>query len=108
MLNIATFNVENLDTSPDSDNPSLEERIPVLRGALSRLNANILCLQEVHGQELPGHTGNVPKRDLSALATVIRGTPYADYHRCSTLTSDVPYNERNLVILSEFPIVHHA
>ena len=51
MLRVATFNIENLDESPDENNPSLEIRIPVLRGALQRLSADILCLQGVHGQQ---------------------------------------------------------
>ena len=107
MLRIATFNLENLDEKSDDKNPSLEVRVPVLRAALNRLKADILCLQEVHGQELPEHTSERPKRNLSALVFLLEGTPYADYHRITTLTSDrVPYNERNLVILSSHPIIH--
>ena len=108
MLNIATFNIENLDTSPDAQNPPLKDRIPTLRATLMRLHAQILCLQEVHGQELPQQAEESPKRDLSALDAVITGTPYATFHRCSTLTSGVPYNKRNLVILSKYPITRFA
>ena len=105
MLRVATFNIENLDDKDDKKNPSLEVRTPVLRATLNRLDADILCLQEVNGQELPDHTSDKPKRNLSALDFVLEGTKYADYHRVSTLTSDnVPYNERNLVILSSYPI----
>ena len=100
MLRIATFNVENLDASEDDDNPELERRIPVLRSAFLRLDADIVCLQEVHGQELPDHTANSPSRDLSALDAVLEGTAYAEYSRAMTLTEGVPYNQRNLVVLA--------
>ncbi len=106
-MRVASFNVENLDDKPDQ-HPTLAERLPVLRGAFLRLDADILCLQEVHGQELPDHTGSHPSRTLSALDTVLNGTPAAAFHRANTVTSGVPYNERNLVVLSRFPIVSVA
>lgn len=102
MLRVATFNIENLDDKSDIRNPSLEVRAPVLRTVLNRLNADILCLQEVHGQELPGHTPNNPKRDFAALDTVLQGTKYEGFNRANTLTSDgEPYDKRNLLILSD-------
>ncbi|GJL63833.1 MAG: endonuclease [Nitrospirales bacterium] len=105
MLRVATFNIENLDDKSDDKNPPLEVRVPILRGALRRLNADILCLQEVHGQELPEHTSNNPKRSLSALDTVLQGTEYEMFHRVHTMTAGgEAYNERNLVILSRYPI----
>ncbi|HEX5636967.1 MAG TPA: endonuclease/exonuclease/phosphatase family protein, partial [Gammaproteobacteria bacterium] len=105
MLRIATFNIENLDSVSDEYNPSLAERIPVLQKALNRLNADILCLQEVHGQELPGHSSTQPQRNLSALDAVLQGTHYENFHRAHTVTSDgVPYDKRNLVILSRYPV----
>ncbi len=105
MLRVATFNIENLDTGSDERNPSLEERVGVLQKTINRLGADILCLQEVHGQELPDHTSNNPKRELLALNEVIKDTPYKDYHQANTVTSDdVPYDKRNLVILSRYPI----
>lgn len=108
-MKVATFNIENLDDKPDSKNPTIEERAPILRIALNRLGADILCLQEVHGQELPDHTSNNPSRNLSALDFVIDGTQYQGYQRANTVTSDdVPYNERNLVVLSAFPITEFS
>ncbi len=104
-MRIATFNVENLDDQADSHNPPLAVRAPVLRAAMERLRADIVCLQEVHGQELPDHTSDHPRRALTALDAVLAGTDYAGFQRAVTLTSDVPYNERNLVILSAHPIV---
>ncbi|MGS2719176.1 endonuclease/exonuclease/phosphatase family protein [Paraglaciecola aestuariivivens] len=105
MLTIATYNVENLDDKSSRSTPSLAQRIPVLRGMINRMNADILCLQEVHGQELEGHTSSDPKRELSALETLIIDTPYAHYHVAHTVTSDgEAYDKRNLVVLSKWPI----
>lgn len=53
-LRIATFNLENLDDKP-GQKPTLDERIALMRPQLLRLNADMLCLQEVNGQEVPGH-----------------------------------------------------
>lgn len=108
MLRVATFNVENLDDKPGTYNPPIDVRAPILRAELNRLNADILCLQEVHGQELPDHTSDHPSRNLSALDAVIAGTPYATFQRAHTATADgVPYDQRNLVVLSRHPIVRH-
>ena len=102
-LRIATFNLENLDDKPGK-RPTLDERIAVMRPQLVRLNADILCLQEVNGQEEPGQ----PRR-LLALERLIEGTPYAEYHMVSTMTADgiQVYDERNLVILSRYEIAEH-
>jgi endonuclease/exonuclease/phosphatase family metal-dependent hydrolase len=100
-LRIATFNLENFDETTDIREPSLAERIAVMRPQLLRLRADFLCLQEVHGQELSGQP-----RQLLALEQLLEGTPYAAFHRVSTMVlgeTDV-YNERNLVILSRFPL----
>lgn len=105
MWRIATFNVENLDDKVDGRNPPLEVRAPILRAAMKRLNADILCLQEVHGQELPDHTSRDPSRHLSALDAVLEGTRYSSYERAHTVTTDgVPYDVRNLIVLSAYPI----
>lgn len=97
-MRVATFNIENLD---ETENPSLEERIAVLRPQLLRLNADIICLQEVNGQERPGQ-----KRQLLALKALIADTPYTDYFIATTVTSaNEVYNLRNLVILSRYPIL---
>lgn len=102
-LRIATFNLENLDDKPEQK-PTLDERITLMRPQLLRLHADILCLQEVNGQEEPGQ----PRR-LLALARLLAHTPYADYHQVSTMTEDRAqvYDERNLVILSRFEITEH-
>lgn len=98
-LRIATFNLENLDDVPGEE-PSLETRIALMRPQLLRMDADVLCLQEVHAQ------GDVDSRRLSALEELLEETPYADFHRASTQVegSSNPYVERNLVVLSRFPI----
>ena len=102
-IRIATFNLENLDDKP-GDDPSLEERIAVMKPQLIRLNADILCLQEVNGQETPGQP-----RKLLALDKLIEDTPYAGYNQVSTKKVDGSevYDERNLVVVSRLEITEH-
>jgi endonuclease/exonuclease/phosphatase family metal-dependent hydrolase len=104
-LRIASFNLENLDDRPDLD-PPLAARIEVLRPQLLRLDADVLCLQEVHGQKPKG----ARHRRLLALDRLLAGTPYADYARAFTRSSGEhpdaawPADIHNLVILSRHPI----
>jgi endonuclease/exonuclease/phosphatase family metal-dependent hydrolase len=102
-VRIATFNLESLDDKP-GQRPTLQERIAVMRPQLIRLKADILCLQEVNGQEETGK----PRR-LLALERLLESTPYAGYHMASTMTADGAqvFDERNLVILSRYEIVEH-
>ena len=97
-MRIATFNLENLDDS------NLDRRIEVMRPALERVNADILCLQEVHSQDNGGG------RELAALDQLLAGTQYENgFHRQTTLTTTGNlYHERNLVTLSRFPITDTA
>jgi endonuclease/exonuclease/phosphatase family metal-dependent hydrolase len=75
-----------------------------MRPQLQRVNADILCLQEVHGQRVDGHL------ELRALDTLLKDTPYAHYKRASTHIpgSTEVMTLRNLVILSRFDIVEHT
>ena len=102
-LRVATFNLENLDDKADGK-PTLNERIALMRPQLLRLRADILCLQEVNGQEQVEQ----PRR-LLALEKLLATTPYSTYHRVSTMAADGTQvdDERNLVILSRFEIVAH-
>jgi endonuclease/exonuclease/phosphatase family metal-dependent hydrolase len=100
-LRLATFNLENLDDKPGPHDPALADRIRILRPQLLRLRADVLCLQEIHGQETPGKP-----RDLLALKALIATTPYETYHLATTATkAGPPFDVRNLVVLSRFPIV---
>ena len=78
-LRIATFNLMTLDDRRDLL-PGLEERIPILRLQLIRLDADILCLQEVYGQHERGK-----KIRLSALNRLLECTPYEGYRRVTTI-----------------------
>ena len=98
-LRIATFNLENLDDKP-GERPSLAERIAVLRPQLLRLRADVLCFQEVHGQEFPGEP-----RKLDALNQLLSETPYEWFYTAHTnTTKGEPYDVRNLVVVSRYPI----
>lgn len=101
-MRLATFNVENLDDEPDAA-PSLAERIALMRPQLRRLDADVVCLQEVHAQGAAG------ERTLAALDALIAETRYAAFARAVTRTEagDL-YAERNLVTLSRFPIAASA
>lgn len=101
-LRIATWNLENLDDKA-GEKPALSERIAVMRPQLERLRADVLILQEVHGQETPGQP-----RALRALAKLLEGTHYEGYELAFTQTKGQPaqpYDVRNLVVASRFPII---
>ena len=103
-MRIATFNLENLghDRPDDTDD---ELRSAVLRPQLLRLQADILCLQEINATKIPGSGG----RELSGLDALLEETPYADFHRAVTARDggDGPMPRHNLVILSRWPIARH-
>lgn len=97
-LRVATFNLENWKLS---SSPTTEERIAVTRPQLLRLDADILLCQEANGDAVP--SGG---RDLVAFKQLIAGTPYEAFQIASTKDgSGLPYEERNLVILSRFPLI---
>lgn len=97
-IRLASFNLENLDDGPDVA-PPLAERVAVLRPQLTRLDADILFLQEVNGQPPRG------PRTLAALDALLEGTEMASFHRAATESkSGGPMDKQNLVILSRWPI----
>jgi len=103
-MRIATFNLENLDEDIFREDGSLKgpseaERFSVLRPQLARVSADILCLQEVHGQETEGQP-----RKLLTLDALLAGTEYETFHRAHTTTRGQAYDKRNLVVLSRFPV----
>lgn len=99
-LRLATFNLENLDDRPTAE-LSLTQRVGVLRPLLRRIDADVLCLQEVNAQE----TENRQLRQFAALDALLDGTSYASFHRAATTgPSGGPADVHNLVTLSRWPI----
>lgn len=102
-MRIATFNLESLEPV-SRGGVTIAERASVLRPQLERLDADVLCLQEVNGQRRPGEQ----TRALLALETLLAGSRYADHHRVATSSSHGGVADvHNLVILSRQPIVAH-
>lgn len=99
-IRIGTFNLENFDDQAGQE-PSLATRIAIMRPQLERMRADILCLQEVNSQ------GAGANRNLEALEQLISGTAYQNYACVFTTPKDstLPFDVRNLVILSRFPIL---
>jgi len=100
-MRLATFNIESLDLASEAEVP-FEARVAVLRPALERIAADILCLQEVNGQHVPG----APERRLVALQRLLQGTRYEAYQRAATSgpSGRGVASVHNLVTLSRFPI----
>jgi endonuclease/exonuclease/phosphatase family metal-dependent hydrolase len=101
-MRLATFNLESLDLPPKAALP-LEIRAEILRPALERLRADVICLQEINGQHVHGTRG----RQLVALDQLLAGTPYASYHRAVSggAHGEAAADVHNLVTLSRFPIL---
>jgi endonuclease/exonuclease/phosphatase family metal-dependent hydrolase len=97
-LRIASFNLENLGGREDS---ALAGRIERLRPQLLRLDADVLCLQEVNAQE-PAHHPRI----FAALDHVLENTPYAGFFRAASTGPGgrEPADRHNLVTLSKYPI----
>ena len=102
-MRIATFNLESLDLVSDGG-VGIEQRAEILRPQLERLDADVLCLQEVNGQR---ETHSTP-RHLLALDHLLRGTRYEAFNRAvSAGHGGAPADKHNLVILSRLPITGH-
>jgi endonuclease/exonuclease/phosphatase family metal-dependent hydrolase len=98
-MRVATFNLENLDNDNVDD---FSIRKTILRPQLERIRANILCFQEVHGQDQPNQD-----REVIALKELLHGTRYQNFHfACTkTVSGNEAYSKRNLVTISEYPIL---
>jgi endonuclease/exonuclease/phosphatase family metal-dependent hydrolase len=100
-MRIATWNLENFDLRHGSE-ARFEQRIATLRPTLERLQADILCLQEINAQQPHRHD----RRSLAALDRLLLGSRYETYYRAHTArASGEPLDIHNLVVLSRHPIV---
>lgn len=99
-MRLATFNIESLGGSRKHGAP-IEERAAVLRPQLERLDADILCLQEINTRK----TGS-DRRPLD-LMQLIAGTSYAGHALdiTSGKSADSPADVHNLVVLSRYPVI---
>lgn len=100
-VRIATFNVEDFGERTD-EGADFAARAAALVPLLRRLEADVLCLQEVNAQ----HRSGEPHRVLSALDRMLENTPYAGFHRAAMASSggDYPADKHNIVVLSRWPI----
>ena len=101
-IRIATFNLESLDDQPRTAQ-RLARRIAALRPQILRLEADLLCFQEVSASGKHPRGGRV----LTALDQLLADTPYAAYARAiSTGPQGAgPADVHNLVTLSRWPPV---
>jgi hypothetical protein len=76
-IRLASFNLENLDDAPGA-RPSLAERIALMRPQLLRIEADVLCRQEVRTQ--PDPTGAL---QLLALDQFVAGKRYLRLQWCA-------------------------
>ncbi|HSM19147.1 MAG TPA: endonuclease/exonuclease/phosphatase family protein, partial [Hyphomicrobiales bacterium] len=100
-----TFNLESLG-SQRTGASALAERIQILTPQFERLDADVICLQEVDGQHVP----DKDERELTALRQLLDGTRYASCEIVSTVgrTGEGVADVHNLVIVSRFPIQRSA
>jgi endonuclease/exonuclease/phosphatase family metal-dependent hydrolase len=99
---LATFNLENLDCA-SVRNGAFERRLGVLEPLLTKLAADVLCLQEIGAQKTADHDG----RFFLALDRLFAGGPYESYHRATSVRpgTRAPADVHNLVIASRWPIL---
>ena len=105
-LRVATFNLDGFGPRTVGDTAA-DSRIPALRSAFERLNADVLCLQEVNAQS--ERAGHGTPRSLDALDRLIQGTIYESHDWCVSTSPDrrAPLDVHNLVVLSRSPIRDH-
>ena len=100
-MRIASFNLENLGC--DGNYTAAASRAAVRRPQLERLNADILCLQEVNGDRTPHQSA----RTLATLELLIEATDYESYECAHSVHPETGQlsDKHNLVVLSRWPIL---
>ncbi len=102
VVRVASFNLENLGAEGKTGVATMS-RLGVLRPQLERLNADILCLQEVNAERVSPNAA----RSLAPLELLIETTAYKKYELAHSTDADTGElsEKHNLVILSRWPIV---
>jgi endonuclease/exonuclease/phosphatase family metal-dependent hydrolase len=101
-MRVASFNLESFGNRP-TQAASLDARIAVLRPQLNRLDADILCLQEVNADKSAGGK----KRTLALFETLIADTEYEGFFRTHSVNPETNRlaDKHNLVVLCRWPIL---
>jgi endonuclease/exonuclease/phosphatase family metal-dependent hydrolase len=100
-MRIACFNLENLGATSGADR-DLPLRLAVLRPQILRLQADILCFQEVNGTRLKSGA----PRSLHGLTELLRGTPYGAYSWIGSHEEGKGYADKhNLVTVSRWKVI---
>jgi endonuclease/exonuclease/phosphatase family metal-dependent hydrolase len=104
-MRVATFNLENLGGRA-TDPEAFAQRLEILTPQVMRLDADIVCLQEINGDR----AGPGLPRQLVALDRLLENTPYCDFHRATTThpATGHPADRHNLAILSRWPFAASA
>lgn len=100
-MRIATFNLEDFHREA-RDAAQLEARISIMRPQLERLDADVLCLQELNSERRAAGQA----RAFHSLRALLEGTRYKDYSWVSTTagTTGKFADKHNLMVLSRFAI----
>ncbi len=102
-MKVATFNMESFG-GDRFDVENLQPRLKALRPKLLELDADILCLQEVNAQKVPGEK----HRRFPALDLLLEETPYSRFFMAASerAPGKGPGDRHNLVVLSRYPLPH--
>ena len=104
-MRVATFNLENLGSRLDSP-AEFDRRLGILRPQIARLDADILCFQEIDAQRVTSSDSGLKVRRLEALDRLLEKTPYESFNIVSTTHPETGYpaNRHNLAILSRWEV----
>ena len=104
-MRVATFNLENLGSrlaTPEE----FKLRLSILRPQIERLNADIMCFQEIDANRAISADGTPSVRNMEALERLLDKTAYEAFNMVSTVNprTGYPADRHNLAILSRWPV----
>ena len=104
-MRVATFNLENLGSRLGSPE-EFRQRLNILRPQIERLNADVLCLQEINAQRVASTDGSPKGRRLEALERLLERTAYESFDLVASThpATGYPAERHNLAILSRWDI----